>query len=90
MDRYNEIELRCPRLGGEVKFSYCVREGGDVPCPRTITCWQSFFPVATHLKNLLTEDAWERFSRHVPKDKVTTLIELIETARKRAGKNNQV
>jgi hypothetical protein len=88
MDRYKNIELRCPRLGGEVNFSYCEREGGNIPCIRIISCWNPYFPVEMYLKKKMTKDAWERFSCYIPKDKVTTLIELIETAKKRAGEKN--
>ncbi|MBN1383043.1 MAG: hypothetical protein JXA41_15365 [Deltaproteobacteria bacterium] len=80
---YDHLEIRCPRLGGEVKFAYCRRESGDRPCARTITCWQSFFPVEQFLKDNMPEEDWERFTREQPKDKVTTLIDLIEAAKKR-------
>jgi len=80
---YDDKEIRCPRLGGEVRFSYCRREGGDMPCPRTVICWQAFFPVEAHLKDTLTAETWERFVHQQPKDKVTTLIDLIEAAKKR-------
>ncbi len=80
---YDHLELRCPRLGGEVTFAYCLREGGDLPCPRTITCWQPYFPVETYLRTRLTQHQWERCFNQRPKEKVVTLIELIEAAKKR-------
>lgn len=85
---YRHLEIRCPRLGGEVTFSYCEREGGDKPCMRIVTCWNSFFPVETYLKENLSAEAWERFSGQTPKDKVSTLIELVEAAKMRAKKNH--
>ena len=90
MNKFNHLELRCPRLGGEVTFAYCVREGGDIPCPQVVTCWQAFFPVETWLKEHLSQEAWERFSSHVPRDKVTTLVDRIEAAKKRAKRDDQV
>ena len=89
MNRYSHLELRCPRLGGEITFAYCEREGGDIPCPQIINCWQAFFPVETWLKEHLSQEAWERFTGHVPRDKVTTLVDLIEAAKKRAKRNDQ-
>ena len=56
-------QIRCPRLGHEIAFSYCEREGGDLPCPRIVRCWQSFLPVEAYLKRTLSPDAWERFAR---------------------------
>ncbi|MBN1664201.1 MAG: hypothetical protein JW943_11420 [Deltaproteobacteria bacterium] len=83
---YDDREIRCPRLGGEVPFSYCRRENGHMPCPRTIICWQAFFPVEQFLMENMTPEDWEQFSGQQPKDKVTTLLDLIEAAKKRAQK----
>ncbi len=84
MEKYDHLEIRCPRLGGEVRFSYCRREGGDLPCMRIITCWHLFIPVEKHLKENMTPDIWESFVSQAPKDKITTIIELIDEAKKRA------
>jgi hypothetical protein len=82
---YDHLEMRCPRLGGEVLFSYCKQEGGDLPCPRIIACWQPYFPVEAHLKEKLTSAQWDRFFNQTPKHKLTTLVEVIEAAKKRKG-----
>jgi hypothetical protein len=37
MKSYRELIMRCPRLGGEVPFSYCEREAGDLPCRQVAT-----------------------------------------------------
>ena len=84
VDKYDQLELRCTRLGGEVKFSYCRKEGGDLPCPRVISCWYPFFPIEQYLSRTMTEESWNAFASKMPKDKITTLIELIEAAKKRA------
>lgn len=80
---YDHLEIRCPKLGGEVTFAYCEREAGDLPCPRIITCWQPYFPVEAYLRAKLTAEQWERFSQQKPKHKVATLVELIEAAKRR-------
>ncbi len=80
---YDDLEIRCPKLGGEVTFSYCQKEEGDSPCPRIIVCWQPRIPVESYLKGVLTPAQWDRCFNQKPKDKVTTLIELIEEAKKR-------
>jgi hypothetical protein len=89
MEKYDHLEIRCSRLGGAVTFAYCRQEGGDVPCLRIITCWHPFFPVEQYLKENLTNEAWDNFMSHVPKDKITTLMELIEEAKKRAQQKNE-
>jgi hypothetical protein len=74
--------IRCPRLGGEVTFGYCRIEGGNLPCMRIVACWQSALPIESFLKEALTPDQLERFMGTSPKDKVSTLVELIESAKK--------
>jgi hypothetical protein len=89
MKKYDHLEVRCPRLGGEVTFSYCRQEGGDIPCLRVITCWHPFFPIEQYLKRNMTEDAWNSFVRRIPKDKIITIVELIEEAKKRAATKSE-
>ena len=79
------LEIRCPRLGGEVSLVYCLREGGDIPCSRIIVCWQTYFDVEARLREKLTEEQWDRCFAKTPKEKIVSLVELIETAKKRQG-----
>jgi hypothetical protein len=81
MKIYRALIIRCPRLGGEVPFSYCEREAGDLPCRQVIRCWEAGFPVAAYVRETLTPEAWGRFCSQVPKDRMTTLVELAETAK---------
>lgn len=78
--------MRCPRLGGEVFFSYCECEAGDLPCARILVCWQAVFPVEEYLRSKLTGEEWMRFCIREPKDKMTTLLELVEQAKKRTAR----
>jgi len=73
--------MRCPRLGGEVFFTYCLKEGGSVPCARIVVCWQPFFPVEEYLRSKLTPDQWDRCFNREPGDKMTSLLELIAKAK---------
>lgn len=74
---------RCPKLGDEMTFAYCLSEAGDLPCARIITCWEAAFDVATALREQMKPDEWERFTGAQPKDKVTSLVEIIEKAKRR-------
>ncbi|MBN1364172.1 MAG: hypothetical protein JW976_05135 [Syntrophaceae bacterium] len=73
--------IRCPRLGDEVTFSYCLRESGDLPCSRIMRCWSHSFDVEAILKDRLAPETLEKFLSSQPKDKVSSLLELIETAK---------
>jgi hypothetical protein len=80
------MEIRCPKLGGQVTFAYCLKEGGALPCSRIIHCWQPYFLVADYIRNRLTPEEWERCFNQRPKEKVSTLIELIEAAKNKPVK----
>jgi len=77
----NNKLIRCSRLGDEITFSYCLQESGELPCSRIVRCWLSFFDVESFLKAKLAPAKWNSFRNLQPKDKVTSLIELIETAK---------
>ncbi len=79
----DDMEIRCPRLGGEVTFAYCLQEGGELPCSKVIVCWEIHFPVEAALGEKLSPEQWERCFNPAPKDKVSSLVELIEAAKAR-------
>lgn len=82
MDASDQLWIRCPRLGGETVFSYCLREAGDLPCHRIIACWQVYFPIEKYLKDRFTPQQWEEFQGRRPKEKLSSLLELIDEAQK--------
>ncbi len=86
MKSHDDLEIRCPRLGHEISFAYCRKEAGESPCFRIISCWQARFPVEDFLKEQMTPEAWEEFRQQNSRDKVGSLIELIEAAKKRGKK----
>ena len=73
--------IRCPKLGDEMTFAYCIREDGDLPCARIVRCWSLSFDVESFLKKNLTPQRWDNFMNSPPGDKVTSLIELIAAAK---------
>jgi hypothetical protein len=74
--------IRCPKLGDEMTFAYCLREAGDLPCARILQCWFRSFDVESLLKDRLTSSQWEGFTGAKTKDKVASLIEIIENAKR--------
>ncbi len=80
---YKNLVIRCSRLGGEAPFSYCEREGGDIPCRLVIDCWSRIFPVEAYLRKKMTEDAWIRLVSQSPRDRLTSLLDVVEKAKKR-------
>jgi hypothetical protein len=89
MKLYRERITRCPRLGGEVPFSYCEREAGEFPCRQVVRCWNAGFPVEEYLRETLTPEVWDRFRSEVPKDRMTTLLDIVESAKQRQKKRHE-
>ena len=80
----NSMVRRCPRLGNPVPFEYCEICGDEQQlCFKILDCWWEHFDVVQYLKDNLSEDQFNRLTEARPKPKVTSLIELIEQARKR-------
>ena len=78
----DEYEIRCPRLGHQIHFSYCRHENQGLPCFKTLDCWHTHFNVQAFLKAELTEDQWEKAFNRGGKPKMLSLLELIEQAKK--------
>lgn len=78
MDK-DELERRCPRLGGPVSLHYCMISGREnIPCFKIFDCWWEYFDVAAYLKEKLSEEQFDRLVNSKPKPKVTSLVELIQ------------
>jgi hypothetical protein len=75
--------MRCPRLGDEITFSYCLQESGVFPCSQIVRCWSAVFDVESFLHKNMTVQDWESFNNTQPKDKVTSMIEIIEAAKRK-------
>lgn len=80
----DQLERRCPRLGGPVTFYYC-RTGGDehATCWKIFDCWWEHFDVVDFLKTNLPNDKFQTLLDNRPQAKIVSLVELIEQAKRR-------
>ena len=84
--KQNSLVRRCPRLGNPVPFRYCEVSGDQQqPCFKIVDCWWERFDVVRYLRDHLPKDQFAGLMQARPKPKVTSLIELIEQAKKGAG-----
>jgi len=82
----DDLDIRCPRLGSMVGFGYCRTCGeGQSPCFKIFDCWWERFDVITYFKEKLSEQEFMRLAMSRPKPKVSSLLELIEQARRNAA-----
>lgn len=79
----DDFEIRCRKLGHQIKFSYCRRENSGLPCTKVLDCWHPFFPVEALLRQELTEQEWQDLFVAPPKPKLLSLLELLEQAQKK-------
>jgi len=81
----HDMERRCPRLGGSVRFGYCLDVSDDtLPCFKICDCWWEYFDVVDYLKNRLSDRDFENLMKSRPKPKIAGLLQLIEQAQKRS------
>ena len=85
----DEYQIRCPRLGHQIAFSYCRVENEGLPCFKALDCWSRHFPVEQHFRKEITQDQWEKVFSGPPKSKMFSLLELIEQAKKRVKEEKQ-
>lgn len=79
---YEERQIRCPRLGGPVDFSYCRVENVGKPCSKALSCWRPYFDVDALFHRALTDEEFAQCFLKPAPTKVETLLDLIEKAKK--------
>lgn len=82
--QHDERALRCRRLGHPVPFRYCRTESGERPCRLLLDCWWQTFDVLAWARENLPEEVVEQLeNRPPPPNKMASIADLIEEARKR-------
>lgn len=82
------FQIRCPKLGHQIHFSYCRRENFGLPCPRIVLCWHAYFQVEEYLRGELSPEEWRETFEKPVKPKILSLVEMIEQAQK-SGANKK-
>ena len=83
----DDFEIRCRKLGHQIRFSYCRGENDGLPCFKTLDCWFEHFMVEEHLRQELTVEEWDKIFNRIPKKKMLSLLELIEQAKEQNKKS---
>ncbi len=78
----DDVEIRCPRLGHQISFSYCRFENQGLPCFKILECWHAHFDVEAYLRGELSQEDWRRVFESPRKPKLLSLVEMIEQAKK--------
>jgi hypothetical protein len=79
-----EKTRRCPRLGHEIAFAYCLTCGEDGgPCWKVADCWWEYFDVVAYLEDNFPADRVAALLNARPKPKIASILELIKQAQER-------
>ena len=78
----DNCQIRCPRLGHQISFSYCRVENKGLPCFKSLDCWYQTFNVEACLRTELAPEVFEKIFKQRAKPKLLSLVELIEKAKK--------
>jgi len=85
IDEYDDLERRCPQLGGPVPFKYCRTMNEKLPCRRVIECWGIKFDAPEWLsKNYTPEQVEQAFTP----DTRTRIDKILEIAHEARSKKN--
>jgi len=71
----------CRRLGHDVDFSYCRIGNQGIPCFKIFDCWYERFDIQAFMKSNYSAEEIKKILIP-PQDKVSTLYDLIEKAKK--------
>jgi hypothetical protein len=70
-------------LGHEVRFTYCLAPASKLPCRRVLDCWWETFDIKSFVRAHYTEEEIQEILAP-RKEKLLSLVELIEKAKKAA------
>jgi len=85
MDQYDKERIYCRRLGHWITFNYCRQENTGLPCRKIADCWFEKLKIKEFLKKNYKEEEISYIFEH-SKPKLTSIVELIEQAKKRSDK----
>ena len=88
-EQVDDYKRRCPKLGGEVPFSYCrVHPDYAGPCPKVLDCWWEIFDVKEVLRQALPPDEYDRLaSARPPASKMFQILDSVQQAKKAKTKS---
>ena len=78
---FDKKQIYCRKLGHHLTFIYCRNEHEMLPCGKIRDCWFEKMPIDSFLQKHYLPDQI-RYVFKPSKQKIATLIDLIENAKK--------
>jgi len=85
MEKYDKKDIYCRMLGHRIEFLYCRTAKEGIPCRKITDCWFENFNVKEFVDQNYSEEIKEKIFAP-PVEKVASLLDLIEKARKTVKK----
>lgn len=74
---FDQIEVRCPLLGGEVTFGYCRKLADGLPCHKALVCFAMKFPVAEYFRRLLKPETFQKVFLSPQPERMEKLLKVV-------------
>lgn len=82
---FDDVEVRCPRLGGEVTFAYCRAEQDGLPCARALVCFERKFPVEVFFRKILRDETYRRCFEEPGPSRYERFLKAVSAASEGSG-----
>ena len=84
IDQYDAARVYCRKLGHHLEFAYCRKVKDGLPCSKVLDCWFTSLPIEEFIdQHYSAEEKSQIFAP--PQDKITSILQIVERARKRVG-----
>jgi hypothetical protein len=82
IEEYDALIMYCPQLGGEIPFRYCRTVNEDLPCRKSMVCWEFRIEISKFLSEHYSIDQIQCALAPPTKTRIDTILKLIEKAKK--------
>jgi len=76
-DKYDQIELYCPKLGHHLTFTYCRSENLGLPCSRVIKCCSGKIPIQKFLDSNYSGSEIQKIYVG-PETKINSILDIVQ------------
>lgn len=87
IEKFDEKNGYCRKLGHHLNFKYCRTERGGEPCAKIFDCWYEKFDIRKFMQEHFTAESQENLTRPAP-PKAHTILDLIQQAQARQLKTS--
>jgi hypothetical protein len=88
IDQHDNKKIYCRMLGHHITFAYCRAGHSSQPCRKIFDCWFQTFDIKKFMNDHFTDSEIQAILAP-SKDKMTSIIELIQKAQQNSEKTDR-